>query len=122
MSISNQRRDAAIINGELVVQDTVGTLVGTVGTFVANDATPSVGGGTFFKTANTIATTITDFDNSLGNGHRILIFFNDNYTVIHHDAAVISLPGAADLSFKVGDIMEFISISGVWYGWSARQT
>lgn len=49
--------------------------------FTASDATPDVGDGNFFKTANTVATTITMFDGG-SNGQFIRVIIADTYTTI----------------------------------------
>ena len=102
------------------VQDKFQITAVTMNTFTANDTTPSVAAGKYFKTANTVATTITDFDNAIGDGHHIFIYIADDDTIIAHDATKIDLPGAVSRSFLTGDAMEFVSISGVWKGWSSR--
>ena len=114
-------RRTVTVSGANTYIDDLSTTPVALNTFTANDATPSVALGRFFITANTVATTITDFDGTLGNGHHITIYINDAYTTIAHDALKIDMPGDIDQFFGVGDIVEAISISGVWKLWNARQ-
>ena len=92
----------------------------TLGTLSTNSATPSVALGRFFTTGNTVATTITDFGDAIGDGHHIVIYINDVYTTIAHDATKIDMPGGMGQTFLVGDILEILSISGVWKLWNSR--
>ncbi len=59
--------------------------------FTSLDATPSVSGGTFFKTANAGATTITAFDDGV-RGQIIHVVFNDANTTVS-DAGTLRLLG-----------------------------
>ena len=113
-------RRTVTVSGANTYIDDVSTTPVTLNTFTANDATPSVATGRFFITANTIATTITDFDGTLGNGHHITIYINDAYTTISHDATKIDMPGGINQTFTAGDIVELLSISGVWKMWNSR--
>lgn len=61
-------------------------------TFTDGDTTPSVAGITHAKTANTGATTITNFDDPAAGGQELLIVFGDANTTIA-DNANIKLQG-----------------------------
>ena len=113
------RRTVSEISGVIYVQNS-GTTDAPSGSFTANDATPSVLSGKYFRTANTVATTITDFDGTSGDFHHIVVYINDAYTTIAHDATKIDMPGAIDQTFLAGDIIEFMSIGGVWKAWNSR--
>jgi len=83
--------------------------------FTDGDVTPDISGGTFFKTANTGATSITDFD---GNTDALIyVRAGDGVTTIVHDATKIALQGGISITLAAGDIMVFAedSATGVWY-------
>lgn len=85
----------------------------TWNTFADGDTTPDISAGTFFKTANTGATSITDFD---GNTDCwIVVKAGDGNTTIVHDGTKISLQGAIDITLASGDVIEFLEDGGVWY-------
>ncbi len=89
-------------------------------TLVDGDATPDVSAGAFFATANTGATSITNFDSVLDG--IIWLFINDFNTTLVHDATKISLQGGLDYGpAAVGDILKFVKRSGVWYETKTRQ-
>jgi len=77
------------------------------------DATPDVSAGTYFETANTGATSITDFDGA--TDAKIALKAGDALTTIVHDAAKIALQGGIDITLNANDIMSFVERSGVWY-------
>jgi len=82
-------------------------------TFVDGDATPDISSGTFFRTANTGATSISDFD---GNTNCLIcVKAGDDDTTIEHDPAKIFLLGGLDITLLTGDIKWFVDESGVWY-------
>lgn len=82
-------------------------------TFIDGDTTPDISAGMFFKTANTGATSITDFD---GNTDAwIVLRAGDALTTIVHDVTKIKLQGGIDITLAADDIMEFVDDSGVWY-------
>jgi hypothetical protein len=84
-----------------------------ISTFTDNAATPSVAGGTLFKTANTGATTITDFtDGALGQ--TIKIVFTDNVTTVQNNANIF-LSGATNFVATPNDFLVLDFISGI--GW-----
>ena len=116
----SNRRTVTTINNVTVLQDILEINVSSFVTFTANDATPSVISGRYFQTANTVATTITDFDNTTGDGHHLVIYINDAYTTIAHDATKIDMPGEIDQTFLAGDVIEFMSVGGVWKAWNSR--
>jgi len=112
------RRSVSDLTGEIIVQDASITTASS--SITPGDATPSVSNVWYLKTANTGATTITDFDNPNGQFHHIVVFFNDALTTIAHDATKIDMPGDINVVFAAGDIAEFIYVGTVWYCWSQR--
>lgn len=81
------------------------------------DTTPSVAIGNVFLTANTGATTISDFD--LGReGQRLTIRAGDALTTIAHNANII-LKGAANKLLALGETIELLAYGSgapaVWY-------
>ncbi|WP_182004762.1 hypothetical protein [Priestia aryabhattai] len=85
------------------------------GSYVAmSGATPDVSTSNNFKTNNTSATTITDFN--LGTtGQEIIIIGNDTFTTIANNSRII-LQGGANVTLKVNDVIKLIKLdgSGVW--------
>jgi len=82
-------------------------------TFVDGDTTPDISAGTFFNTANTGATSISDFD---GNTNCLIsVKAGDDDTTIEHDPTKIFLLGGLDITLLTGDIKWFANDSGVWY-------
>lgn len=83
-------------------------------TFAANDATPSVTGGTVFKTANTLATIITFFDGA-EPGQTIWVLINDANTTIDFTGTNLKGNVGADWSPTTGDTVQAVFISPYWY-------
>ena len=86
-----------------------GRLIYDIKTFGAGDDTPSVSGGTIFKTANTARATgvITNFDNGT-SGQQITILVSDNFTDFIHSTKKLILNGAANwTAAAVGDVITF---------------
>ena len=117
----NNRRVVSEVNNVTYIQDVQEIQVATMNTFSDGDTTPSIIGGKQWKTANTSSTIITDFDDSPGDGYQINVFIGDNYTKVAHNATKIMMPSGVSQSFRSGDIISFISVSGVWYGFNQRQ-
>lgn len=61
----------------------------TFATFTDGDTTPSIAGGSHFKTANTAPTTITDFNDPAPGGHEITIVFGDTDTTLQASASLV---------------------------------
>jgi hypothetical protein len=87
-------------------------------TLTDGDATPDVSGGTFFETANTGATSITDFDGA--TNAFIVLRAGDANTTIVHDATKIVLQGGLSIPLAANDQMMFVERSGVWYELTIR--
>ena len=89
--------------------DLTGPLTYTWETFVDGDVTPDISGGSRFKTANTGATTITDFDNGDANGQVIIVLFTDGNTTIQDlsNGSNIRLAGGIDFDFAAYDMTTF---------------
>ena len=88
----------------------VGTEVSTIVSLTDGDATPDVSAGKRFKTANTVATTITNFDGG-SLGQLIMILFDDNNTKIQENANI-----------KMQDGLDFdaVQYDSIWFiKWSA---
>ena len=86
-----------------------GRLIYDIKTFGAGDDSPSVSGGTIFKTANTARATgvITNFDNGT-SGQQITILVSDNFTDFIHSTKKLILNGAANwTAAAVGDVITF---------------
>jgi len=91
-----------------VLSDETGDVVRlfqTAAAFVDADATPDVSGGTVFITANTGATTITDFDTSLVDGHMIFIIVNDANTTFDLTSSGLEGTGGKDYAAANGDLV-----------------
>jgi len=82
--------------------------------FTANDATPDVGDGNYFKTANTSATTITMFDGG-SNGQIINILIADVNTTIDFTGTNLKGNTGGDWSPTTNDHMTCISDGTNWY-------
>jgi hypothetical protein len=83
--------------------------------FAANVGTPSVAAGGTFKTANSIATTITNFVGGY-NGQRIVIVINDAFTTIDFTASNLVGNGGVDWSPSSGDSFTAVRDSaGQWF-------
>lgn len=72
--------------------------------FNANDATPSVSGGSYFRTANTNPTTITGFDDGV-TGQEVIVEINDANTTIDFTGTTLKGNGGSDWSPTTGDHM-----------------
>jgi len=82
--------------------------------FADEDATPSVYSGSFFKTANTGATTITNFDD--GDESQIIkILIQDANTTIDFTGTNLKGNGGADWSPGNGDWLEAVFDGTNWY-------
>ena len=95
---------------------------GQIITFTDGDATPSVGKGTMFKTANTGATTITIFDDGYV-GQEVTVLFADNNTTLGDAAAsgYFRLQGAVDHTYTPNDIASFVK-TGVTEWWEKTRS
>ena len=73
-------------------------------TFTDGDATPSVYNSELFTTANTAATTITDFDRGYEN-QRITVIAGDTNTTFDFSSSSLKGNGGVDWSPVIGDHM-----------------
>jgi len=78
------------------------------------DATPDVFFQNVVVTANTLATTITDFDNGY-EGQTLLVDINDANTTIAFSGANFSGNGSVDLVAAAGDHLNCVLSGGVWF-------
>tara|TARA_Y100000310_G_scaffold318960_1_gene373647 strand:- start:1931 stop:2350 length:420 start_codon:yes stop_codon:yes gene_type:complete len=92
----------------------VSTLVAGATTFGAQDATPSVSGNYFFKTANTVPTTITNLIDGTA-GQVIWVVFGDALTTIEFTGTSLKGNVGADWSPASGDHMQCIFDGTSWY-------
>ena len=86
-------------------------------TFADQDATPSVlttADNVLFRTGNTLATTITNFDDGFV-GQFIFVIINDNNTTIDFTASNLKGNEATDWSPVTGDFMECAFDGTNWY-------
>jgi len=83
-------------------------------TLTANDPTPSIGKGYLFKTANTIATTISDFTSGI-TGQEIKILINEANTKIDFSGTNLKGNNGADWSCSSGDSMVCVFDGTNWY-------
>jgi hypothetical protein len=82
--------------------------------FTDQDATPDVGDGNCFTTANTLATTITDFDSGR-NGQTITVVFGDGLTTIDFTGTNLKGNVGADWSPAQSDHMVCTYDGTYWY-------
>ena len=82
--------------------------------FTDGDATPDVGDGNFFKTANTGATTITMFDGGT-NGQIINVLIADVNTTIDFTGTNLKGNAGADWTPTTNDHLVCISDGSQWY-------
>lgn len=88
----------------------------SVSAFAADDATPSVAGGSAFKTANANATTITDLEGGT-EGQQVWLLVDDaNTTIDFNTGTNITGNGGANFVAKAGDCVHFIFLNGKWRG------
>ena len=80
----------------------------------ANNATPSVDQYTAFITANSSATTITNFSSGV-SGQIINVLCSDSNTTLQHNGTTIILPNASDMKLINGFTYTFNNSNGVWY-------
>ena len=81
----------------------------SINTFTDGDTTPSVADGCAFKTANTSATTITNFDDGY-EGQTITLHCNDNNTTI--DGALTKT--GMTIPLQSGDVLQFVRVGSNW--------
>lgn len=70
--------------------------------FTDQDATPSVNRGRLFKTANTVATTITNFNDGIA-GQMIRVVCNDAFTTVDFSGTNLKGNGGVDWTPIAGD-------------------
>lgn len=83
-------------------------------TFTANDATPSVKGGTSFKTANTVATTITTFHDGY-DGQQMMVVIGDVNTTIDFTGTTLKGNTGADWTPTTNDHLICVYDGTNWY-------
>jgi hypothetical protein len=83
----------------------------TYTTFADGDTTPDVSATIGFKTGNTGATTITDFDGATNK--FIIIVAEDDNTTIQSNANII-LNAGSDLKLETNDVVTFLHDGSTW--------
>lgn len=85
-------------------------------TFADGDTTPDISGFNVWKTANTSATTISNFDGATG-GEQIFVIINDSNTAIDFTSSSLKGNGGADWTASIYDSMYcvFDSSSNLWH-------
>jgi hypothetical protein len=82
--------------------------------FSANDATPSVLGGSDFVTANALARTITNFDDGF-DGQFIRVRINDANTTLDFTGASLAGNNGSDYACASGDMIIAHRRGSIWY-------
>ena len=82
--------------------------------FTAQDATPSVAQGMYFKTANASGTTITMFDDGF-TGQVIKVIINDANTTVDFTGTNLKRVGSADWSPAIYSQMECVFDGTDWF-------
>lgn len=82
-------------------------------TLTVDSTAPSVSSGNYFKTANTVATSITDFLGGV-NGQIITIHFDDANTTLVHNTISMRLQGAVNFVATADDIITLINDGLRW--------
>ena len=119
MSTGDTGRSGTRADGIVTIGDSGGDTVSAFLTFTDGDLTPAVNGGRKFRTANSTAKTITDFDGVTTDGYEILVMFGDSKTTIAHNAN-IDMPSGVSRKFFTNDMMDFTYYGGVWFGREGR--
>ncbi len=86
-------------------------IIHTFGTLTANSATPSVASKTYWKTNNTIATTITNLTGGV-SGQEVTIISTDAYTTVEKNA---TLKLNATFTMVSGDSLRLVYDGTSWY-------
>lgn len=86
----------------------------TVTAFADQDATPSVASATVFRTANTVATTITAFDSGAA-GQIIWVLINDTNTTIDFTGTTLRGNVGVDWSPTTGDHLQAVFDGTNWH-------
>jgi hypothetical protein len=82
--------------------------------FTDGDTTPSVAGGTVFKTANTTGTIISALD--AGNdGQIIWVIINDTHTTVDFTGTTLIGHGGVDWTPTTGDSFQAVFVNPNWY-------
>jgi hypothetical protein len=80
-------------------------------TWNSGDTTPSVSAGRTFKTGNSGATSVTQFDDGRPGQSIIVVFKDANTTLVH--GANLQLSGAVNFVGAVGNTRQFVTDDGV---------
>lgn len=91
-----------------------------IGTLAVNSTTPSVNGSPIYKSANTAATSITNFGYGTV-GQELTVQFGDANTTLVNGAN-ISLAGAVNFTGAIGNIIHFWYDGTVWHEMYRRTT
>lgn len=88
----------------------------SINTLTANSATPNIATYPAYKTANTSATTITNFL-GIGSGDSASVVWKtivvlDANTTIQHGTNIDC--GVDDMTFKIGDVLAIVWVNNKW--------
>jgi len=119
MSTGDTGRTATRSEGIITINDSSNATVTGFVTFTDGDVTPDVSAGRKFRTGNTSAKTITNFDGVTTDGYEILVMFGDDYTTVAHSSN-IDMPSAVNRNFLTNDMMRFTYYNGTWYAQEGR--
>lgn len=82
--------------------------------FTAGDTTPSVAYGGRFQTANTAATSVTNFDD--GVDEQVIEVRLDQWTTLVHNNALMRLKGNVNAAgTSTNNVIQFRKMTGVWF-------
>jgi hypothetical protein len=91
-----------------------GSTISKIHTFTSRDTTPSVAGGSIFKTGNDRPISIRNFDDGT-EGQQITILINDANTDFTHDTRFLILNGAVNwTAATTNDSITFINNGSKW--------
>ena len=76
------------------------------------DTAPSVLGIGVLRTANTGATTVTDFEGGIAN-QFLTVVFGDGNTTLDHGSAIV-LDAGSDFTGSAGDVKQFVLDGAAW--------
>jgi hypothetical protein len=91
-----------------------GLILTAPSTFVDLDTTPSILNKTFWLASNSLATSITDFDDEIEDGNVITILFTTANTTIVNGATIRNR-SAANITPATNATHSYIMRSGVWH-------
>jgi len=94
-----------------------GAFSSVIQTFVDGDTTPSVANSNVFRTANTSATSIIQFDDGIDGQEITVIFGDSNTTIVHNSTAAtypILLKGGVSITPSTNTAIKFVFSGNRW--------